>query len=95
MKYTRKDYMNDKCSHREYYSQFVNDNVKGMVNDRIGIDRIKKSKDEHLNDIPLKEWDMCGLPYGINTLLKSAGDGFSMAGQVCILKEAAKQLIED
>ena len=86
--------MDGECTHREYYSQFVNDNVRGMVKDRIGVDRIQKSTDKHLNDIPLREWDNVGLPYGIRELLSQANDCFSMANQVCILKEAARQLIE-
>lgn len=92
--FTRQDYLQDKCTHRQYYAQFVNDNVKQMVKDRIGIDKIKCSKDEHFNDIPLYLWDNCGLPYGISDLLKQAGDYYSLAGQVCILKEAGRQLKE-
>jgi hypothetical protein len=90
----RKDYMNGKISHREYQAQFVNDNVKRMVIDAIGIERLKKSKDEHFNDIPLHIWDNIGLPYGISEKLKEAGDYYTLAGQVCILKEAGRQLLE-
>ena len=93
--YTRKDYLNNKCTHRQYYAQFVNDNVKLMIKDWIGIKRLLKSKDKYLNDIPLNTWDKIGLPYGIKDLLKKAGDFYTLAGQVCILKEAARQMVED
>jgi hypothetical protein len=86
--------MNNKCSHQQYYAQFVNDNVKLMVKDRIGLDIIQKSRDEHFNDIPLRLWDNCGLPYGIKDLLKQAKDWHSLSAQCCILKEAARQIKE-
>lgn len=92
--YTIKNYINGNCSHRQYYSQFVNDNVKLMILDRIGIDKIITSKDENFNNIPLKIWDSIGLPCGISELLKQAGDYFTLAGKVCILKEGARQLKE-
>ena len=91
---TRKDYLNGKYNHRQYYGQFVNDNVKLMVIDKIGIKRILNSKDEHFNDIPITIWDNIGLPYGIGELLKSAQDFYTLAGQVCILKESARQIKE-
>lgn len=57
MKFTRKDYLDRKCSHREYYSQFVNDEVKQLVARRIGRKKILASTDPHFNDIPLHRWD--------------------------------------
>jgi hypothetical protein len=54
---TRKQYLNDEISHSEYYAQFITDTMISNVKNNIGIERIKKSKDEHFNDIPLKEWD--------------------------------------
>lgn len=54
---TRKDYLDGKISHREYYAQFITSKMVEQVKNIIGIDRIKASKDEHLNDIPLKLWD--------------------------------------
>ena len=91
---TRKEYLDGKYTHRQYYTQFVNDNVKLMVLDKIGLDMIINSKDEHFNDIPITIWDNIGLPCGIGNLLKSAGDFYTLAGQVAILKESAKQIKE-
>jgi len=93
--YMRKDLMGKKCTHREYYSQFVNDNVKERVKSQIGIKRLQISNDEHFNDIPLIAWDNVGLPLGIRDLLKTHEDFFTMSIQTCILKEAGKQLIEE
>jgi hypothetical protein len=107
---TRKDYMDNKISHDEYYSQFVNDGVKQAVLNHIGKDRLLKSKDEHLNDIPIKLWDeltgfsfrggeMVAKPHTIEPIkaskLKEAGDGISPAGLVCIYKQAGYHLIKE
>jgi len=44
-------------NHRKYYSQFVNEQVKNEVLRYIGKEALLNSKDEHLNDIPMKKWD--------------------------------------
>jgi len=90
--FKRKDYLSGKCSHSQYYNQFVNDNVKLLLKDNIGIDKIKKSKDEHFNDIPLELWDRVGLTCDIVDKLKQAEDYYTLAGAVCILKAGARQI---
>lgn len=83
--------------HREYYSQFVTPEVKRLVLRGIGRKELLRSTDPHLNDIELDRWDR--LAYQIDsvavTLLHEAGDSFSLGTGVCILKEAAKQIIEE
>lgn len=91
---SRKDYMNGVCSHREYYAQFVDSEIKGRV--RFLLPQIEASEDEHLNDIPLKVWDNISADYtGVGRKLKEADDYLTKAGWVCIVKEAARQLVED
>ena len=92
---TRKAYLNKEAAHREYYAQFVNPSILGVVKRFIGVERIKKAlkEDKHLNVIPLKKWD--SLPVmGVAAKLREAGDYLTAAGNVCILKEAARQLAE-
>lgn len=84
MKYTREDYIDKKCTHREYFSQWVDDSKKNTIKNVIGIKKLLQSDDEHLNDIPLKTWDSV-----------SYGWGDSLSTGVCIAKEVAKQLIEE
>jgi hypothetical protein len=93
MKYTREQYMNHECSHREYHAQFVNESVKNRVVYAIGMDKLLASTDKHLNDIPLKMWDTLG-PVGSKTQWDAAGDYATMSGRTCIYKEAARQVIE-
>lgn len=101
---TRTEYMDKKISHRAYYAQFVTQHVRNLVLARIGMDRLLKSHDEHLNDIPLALWDSFWVsnaggmhivpPSSITALLREAGEGNSASTGTCILKEAARQLIE-
>jgi len=91
---TRKEYMDNKATHRQYFSQFVTDEIKGVVKRTLHLKRLLHSKDEHLNDIPLVLWDKMYLP-PLNISMESVGDYLTMAGKVCILKEAAKQIIEE
>jgi len=95
--YTRKDYMNRKCTHREYYSQFVSDEIKENVTRYIGKKRILNSDDEHFNTIPLNEWDAIPISLQYNrdwVKAEENGEWLSPAVKVCILKEAAKQIQE-
>ena len=83
MKYTRQDYLDGKCTHREYYAQFVNGEVKRIVGDRIGMSKILASTDDNFTNVPLKYWDRL---HGNFSGAKSLSD------TVCIAKEAAQQL---
>lgn len=96
--FTRAQYMNRECTHRQYYGQFVTENTRALVGRVIGLQSLRLSKDEHFNDIPLARWDgmVNGrmIPAGTDAKLRSLGDWLSMAAGVCILKEAAQQLLE-
>ena len=97
---TRKDYMDHKVTHREYHAQFVTDRLKRVIAGRWFPQHLteKYKEDEHLNNIPLAQWDSFK-PYVatqyIAGLVKDAGDYLTMAGIVCIAKEAAKQIIDE
>lgn len=63
---TRQNYMNGEASFKEFFSQFVNEGVKAKVLAVIGKEALLASKDEHLNDIPMKKWDsMAGFRWSI------------------------------
>lgn len=92
---TRQQYMNKEASHQEYYGQFVSGELKRQVQARFG-SRLCTSTDPHFNDIPLKEWDnfWSRVPAPIASKMREAGDFPTLAGSVCILKEAARQVVE-
>jgi hypothetical protein len=90
--FTRDQYLNGKCTHRQYYAQLVTESHR-LAAESFGIDNLRRAfaEDEHFNSIPLASWDARA---GLRADYKSLGDGRSLAGDVCILKEAARQLIE-
>ena len=100
--WTRKDYMMHRCTHSQFYGQFVNEHILN------GIERLRKeiedSQDENLNDIPLKIWDsMTWIKEYIDRDKWRKALGWdnpktypwSMSDQVCIAKEAARMLNGD
>ncbi len=79
MTYTRKQYLNQECTHHEYYAQFVDANMIARVGD-ISLEE------------PLPVWDgLPPLPHYIGDKMREAGDYPTLAGNVCIHKEAARQ----
>jgi hypothetical protein len=91
--YTRKQYLNGECTHREYYSQLVNKGVINQVLSNIGREAILDSTEESFNDIKLSKWDSIRIN-SLATSMKALGDYLTQAGSVCILKEAARQIKE-
>ena len=89
---TRQMLLNGECTHREYYSQFVTPSIIDAVKKYIGVDRINKSMNPHLNNIRLGEWD--SLVSYVHADFKFYGDSITLSGCVCVLKEAAKQIKE-
>lgn len=55
--YTRRDFMDNKIEYAAYMRQFVTNAAIRLVEQHIGKQRVVDSKDPHLNDIPLVEWD--------------------------------------
>jgi hypothetical protein len=92
----RQDYMSGKCTHREYYGQYVTKRVIEKVRRYVGKEAILASRDEHLNDIKLAVWDGLGMfwPKSEAEKMRANGDFLTAAGKVCILKEAAQQIKE-
>jgi hypothetical protein len=105
--FTRAQYLNKECTHRQYWAQFVTPSMKAMVRSNIGLDRLKRSTDPHLNDIPLAQWDqMRNATFHMLNLVKwreiqypeytdPKSIGWSLSDNTCILKEAARQLVEE
>ncbi len=101
---TRSEYLqhyqrdkNGEALHRQYYAQLVDESVIEYVVRVIGHERLLASADRYLNDIPLNEWDRAA-QYFFNQSwarrFSELGDSLSLAGIVCVLKEAATQYIE-
>jgi len=96
--WTRKQYMNGECSHRTYYAQFVNTAIIHVVERRFTAERLVRCSDQdYFNTIPLHQWDQlipAAQALSNQQQRKDAGEGWSLSTGVCILKEAARQLVE-
>ncbi len=90
---TRKDYLDGKCSHDEYYGEIVKEVGITYVNSS-DLERYKKAyaTDQHLNNIPLAEWDRKSAASQLTLFdaFKKRGDYWSLAGGVCVHKAAVK-----
>lgn len=99
---TRKQYLENystqgTAAHRAYYSQFVDDDVLRVVESQFTAARLKKSfqSDEHFNNIPLQwDWLAQATRYMVERNLREHEDFWSLGTGVCILKEAARQIVE-
>jgi len=100
---TRKEYMqNSSRLFNEYYSQFATEQTKQFIINRIGVDKIKKSKCPHLNDTANHSrggwvWDYS--PINL-TLARQAGEVGrnslpSPATHTCIGKACAKLMLKN
>lgn len=83
--------MDGRCTHEQYYGQIAQ--RAGVVIPEALMARVRKSQDEHYNDIHLPTWDIEGMHWrtAISAALKDAGDFWSMGMSVCTLKEAARR----
>ncbi len=102
---TRKQYMNNEHSFREYYEQFSSPDVCAAVANHIGPKKLLASTDEHLNDIPLIEWENAPW-FGMSNQVAIANQStysqadigknilvVSLSDKVCAVKAAARKWI--
>lgn len=106
IKYTRKQYIiNKECDHHTYWSQFVTEGVKELVLQQIPKEELMASVDPHFNDIPLERWDRmhAWVPQHVQQAISESNasmyppgtpGGYSLSDMVCLLKEAARQIVE-
>lgn len=86
--------------HRAYVAQYVSPALVATIAKQFGIDRLRAAFAEgpHMNAIPLAKWDDLehltkAFPY--TTKRKELGEGgWTLSFNVCVLKEAARQAIE-
>src|SRR5258708_16801548 len=86
----RKQYMANEITHAEFYSWLadsINITVQALP---VSLERIRASKDEHLNDIPLRLWD--SMDYLVRRkAIMSGMRSWSLSDTVCVLKNYARR----
>lgn len=85
-------------AHRRYYAQLVKPYLLKAVEAAFG-DRLLRSTNPHFSDtVPLAEWDhLTNIFYSAfeyRRILQELGDSDTLSTRVCVLKEAARQLVE-
>lgn len=97
---TRDDYIKNRATHRQYYNEYVMPRIRELVLERFSAERLQEAlaEDEHLNSIALSKWDGVAQnitgDHQLHAMLKERGDFMTQAAAVCILKEAARQVVE-
>lgn len=96
----REKYLDGEIAHADYYRMIYREAGITMKNSGI-LDECREALargDEHLNDIPLQKWDMMAASYinqeKLRQVFENHGDGCSMAGGVCIYKQAVRDAID-
>ena len=96
---TRKEMLNGEASHDDYYLSIAK--TCGLNYNKAEpefLERVKKALnegDEHLNSIPLKEWDQRGMAIrGARRAFEKHGDYPTLAGLVCLVKSAARAAVQ-
>lgn len=107
--HTRKDYMEGRCSHSDYYAEVARAlydagllTLPSACSGEKVVDALEQG-DIHLNTIPLSLWDGAAIPFmrkaAAHRVFQERGDWVSLGGFVCALKEfariRARQLIGD
>jgi hypothetical protein len=96
MMITRKDYLDGKATHAEYYRAVAKTaGVSYRKADSAFLQRVRAALDEgdeHLNTISLDEWDAraWSLLPTVRYAFLEHGEQFSLAGGVCLCKQAAR-----
>lgn len=93
--FTRHQFTNNECTHSEYYSQFITDDIKRLVIGLIGIKQITESIEPNFNDISLQKWDLLyeAMYFTIDIKkIRNCNDYFSLGFSTCIAKEAASHI---
>lgn len=100
---TRKQYMEDASNlHYEYYLQFVTEATFRFVKEVITMEKLRASKDVHLNDLPFRHtakgwiWDNSPMNVSLYRTLGGCSERVlpSQASHTCVGKAAARYLLE-
>lgn len=95
---TRADYMARRVSHEEYYRAVAKTaGISFKDSSAPIVERARQALaagDKHLNTIPLKVWDGMGAALlSIDRAFRAHGDHDSLAGRVCVLKQAVADAV--
>ena len=85
----RARYMDGEITFQAYYEWLADYIGATFAMVPFPLERIKASKDEHLNDLPLRAWDR--QDSAVRTLAYRKGLSWSLNDTVCVLKTLARK----
>lgn len=95
---TYQEYKQDSNNlHDAYYEQFVTEEIIRLVRRRFSTNTLKKAGDS-FNGIDIRRWDALAVAIDTKDMrdrVKAVGGWWSLADRVCILKAAAKRVVEE
>lgn len=95
---TRAQYINEECTHDEYYSQFINAENTAYVIGTLGREKLlKKCSTKCLNEVALYEIDHLFALRSMTdaSLLKTVVENWCASTQVCIVKAIIKKFLTE
>lgn len=99
---TREDCLNGRVNQEAYYAQFVTDRIKACVKNHFNPGFLARSyeQDREFCDIGLYRWDAIALNPNLwdqefREKMRASGDFISLTSRVCVLKEAARQIVQE
>ena len=97
--YTRKQYLNDSSTEevkgtafRKYYGGILDS--CNFVPAKDLVQSCRHSTYPHYNDIPLSRFDIGWTANGVKKAMEDRGDYLTLAGAVCLCKEAIRRILE-
>ena len=108
VRFTRNDYMSNRCSHAEYYGQFDSPAVRNAILRVIPMSDLMASFDPYMNDIKLSRWD--SIRFDRETLRNLTIDGHThthththtntqlvrpLSDIVCLTKTIASRMVSE
>lgn len=102
VRFTRNDYMSNRCSHAEYYGQFDSPAVRNAILRVIPMSDLMASRDPYMNDIKLSRWDSIRLDRETLRNLTIANGHptgtslvYSKSDIVCLTKTIASRMVSE
>lgn len=102
VRFTRNDYMSNRCSHAEYYGQFDSPSIRNAILRVIPVSDLMTSTDPYMNDIRLSRWDSIRLDRETLrnlTIANGHPNGtslvYSKSDIVCLTKAIASRMVSE
>jgi len=96
IKFSQTDYLqNNKCTHQEYYDQFVTEAGIQEVRISHAFKELVEQNTTDVSAVSVAVWNLIPISNDTTSLLHEAGDHWTQAGAVCINKAIARHILSN